>query len=255
MLPVGGLLKYRRSGEVHAFDGPLIHMLQSAVATDSFATYMKYAEGVYALAPIHVRNLLDFKPMRPPIGLEEVESITQIRKRFSSGSMSHGALSREAHETLAIAMNRIGAASCSGEGGEGRERFEPRDNGDNPSSATKQIASARFGVTAEYLNHCREIEIKMAQGAKPGEGGQLPGFKVSDEIAPAAPVDTGGDADLAAAAPRHLLDRGPGPAHLRPQADQPARPGLGQARGRGRHRHHRRRRRQGAGRRGAGLRP
>ena len=97
--------------------------------------------------------------------------------------MSHGALSKEAHETLAIAMNRIGAASCSGEGGEARERFEPRDNGDNASSATKQIASARFGVTAEYLNHCREIEIKMAQGAKPGEGGQLPGFKVSEEIA------------------------------------------------------------------------
>ena len=183
VLPVGGLLKYRRSGEVHAFDGPLIHMLQSALATDSYATYKKFAEGVYALPPIQIRNLLGFKTERPGIGLEEVESITQIRKRFSSGSMSHGALSKEAHETLAIAMNRIGAASCSGEGGEARERFEPRDNGDNASSATKQIASARFGVTAEYLNHCREIEIKMAQGAKPGEGGQLPGFKVSEEIA------------------------------------------------------------------------
>ena len=183
VLPVGGLLKYRRSGEVHAFDGPLIHMLQSALATDSYATYKKYAEGVYALPPIHVRNLLDFKPAPTPIGLDDVESITQVRKRFSSGSMSHGALSKEAHETLAIAMNRIGAASCSGEGGEARERFEPRDNGDNASSATKQIASARFGVTAEYLNRCREIEIKMAQGAKPGEGGQLPGFKVSEEIA------------------------------------------------------------------------
>ncbi len=183
VLPVGGLLKYRRSGEVHAFDGPLIHMLQSALAADSYATYKKYAEGVYALPPIQIRNLLGFRSDRPEIGLDEVESITQIRKRFSSGSMSHGALSKEAHETLAIAMNRIGAASCSGEGGEARERFEPRDNGDNASSATKQIASARFGVTAEYLNHCREIEIKMAQGAKPGEGGQLPGFKVSEEIA------------------------------------------------------------------------
>ena len=183
VLPVGGLLKYRRSGEIHAFDGPLIHMLQSALATDSYATYKKFAEGVYALPPIQIRNLLGFKTERQAIGLEEVESITQIRKRFSSGSMSHGALSKEAHETLAIAMNRIGAASCSGEGGEARERFEPRDNGDNASSATKQIASARFGVTAEYLNHCREIEIKMAQGAKPGEGGQLPGFKVSEEIA------------------------------------------------------------------------
>ena len=183
VLPVGGLFKYRRSGEVHAFDGPLIHGLQAALASDSFATYRKYTEGVYALPPVHVRDLLDFKPARAAIGLEAVESITQIRKRFTSGSMSHGALSKEAHETLAIAMNRIGASSCSGEGGEARERFEPRDNGDNASSAVKQIASARFGVTAEYLNHCREIEIKMAQGAKPGEGGQLPGFKVSDEIA------------------------------------------------------------------------
>ncbi len=183
VLPVGGLFKYRRSGEVHAFDGPLIHGLQAALASDSFATYKKYAEGVYALPPIHVRDLLDFKPERAAVGLETVESITQIRKRFMSGSMSHGALSKEAHETLAIAMNRIGAASCSGEGGEARERFEPRDNGDNASSAVKQIASARFGVTAEYLNRCREIEIKIAQGAKPGEGGQLPGFKVSDEIA------------------------------------------------------------------------
>ncbi len=183
VLPIGGLLKYRRSGEVHAFDGPLVHRLQTALATDSYAVYRKYAEGVYALPPIHVRNLLDFKRARTPVDLEEVESITEIRKRFTSGSMSHGALSKEAHETLAIAMNRIGAASCSGEGGEDPARFTPRDNGDNASSAVKQIASARFGVTAEYLNHCREIEIKMAQGAKPGEGGQLPGFKVTAEIA------------------------------------------------------------------------
>jgi glutamate synthase (NADPH/NADH) large chain len=183
VLPVGGLYKYRRSGEVHAFDGPLIHTLQASLANDSFATYKKYAAGVYELPPIHVRDLLDFRRDREAIGLESVESITEIRKRFMSGSMSHGALSKEAHETLAIAMNRIGAASCSGEGGEDQERFEPRSNGDNASSAVKQIASARFGVTAEYLNRCREIEIKMAQGAKPGEGGQLPGFKVTEEIA------------------------------------------------------------------------
>ena len=183
VLPVGGLFKYRRSGEIHAFDGRLIHGLQAALAGDSYAGYRKYAEGVHALPPVHVRDLLDFKPDRPAIALEAVESITRIRKHFMSGSMSHGALSKEAHETLAIAMNRIGAVSCSGEGGEDPARFEPRENGDNASSAVKQIASARFGVTAEYLNRCREIEIKIAQGAKPGEGGQLPGFKVSDEIA------------------------------------------------------------------------
>ena len=182
-LPIGGLYKARSSGEVHAFDGRLIHMLQHAVASDSFATYKKYSAGVNDMPPVHVRDLLDFKRPGEAVALEEIESITEIRKRFMSGSMSHGALSSEAHETLAIAMNRIGAASCSGEGGEDPSRYEPRPNGDNASSAVKQIASGRFGVTAEYLNHCREIEIKMAQGAKPGEGGQLPGFKVTEEIA------------------------------------------------------------------------
>ena len=182
-LPVGGFYKARSSGEVHAFDGRLIHMLQHALATDSFATYKKYSAGVSDMPPVHLRDLIDFKNAGEAVALEEVESITEIRKRFMSGSMSHGALSSEAHETLAIAMNRIGAASCSGEGGEDPSRYDPRPNGDNASSAVKQIASGRFGVTAEYLNRCREIEIKMAQGAKPGEGGQLPGFKVSKEIA------------------------------------------------------------------------
>ena len=182
-LPVGGIYKARSSGEVHAFDGRLIHMLQHSLASDSYATYKKYSVGVHDMPPIHVRDLLDFNSDVAPVALEEVESITEIRKRFMSGSMSHGALSREAHETLAIAMNRIGAASCSGEGGEDPARYTPRPNGDNANSAIKQIASGRFGVTAEYLNRCREIEIKMAQGAKPGEGGQLPGFKVSEEIA------------------------------------------------------------------------
>jgi len=182
-LPVGGLYKARRGGEAHAFEGGLIHLLQQAVANDSYATFKKFTEGVARLPPIHIRDLLDFQPKHPPVALEEVESITAIRKRFSSGSMSLGALSPEAHETLAIAMNRIGGASCSGEGGEGAERYTPYANGDNANSAVKQIASGRFGVTAEYLNHCREIEIKMAQGAKPGEGGQLPGLKVTVYIA------------------------------------------------------------------------
>ena len=134
-------------------------------------------------APINIRDLLEFKESESSIELSEVESITSIRKRFGTGSMSHGALSKEAHETLAIAMNRIGGASCSGEGGESIERSKPLNNGDSANSRVKQVASARFGVTTEYLNNCEEIEIKIAQGAKPGEGGQLPGFKVTAEIA------------------------------------------------------------------------
>ncbi len=182
-LPIGGLYRFRRGGEVHSFDGNLIHMMQAAVANDSYGQYQRYTQGLAELPPVALRDLLDFKPMNQPVDLVEVESITNIRKRFGSGSMSHGALSKEAHETLAIAMNRIGAASCSGEGGEDAARARPRASGDNANSSIKQIASGRFGVTAEYLNNCREIEIKMAQGSKPGEGGQLPGFKVTAEIA------------------------------------------------------------------------
>ncbi|MCE2509675.1 MAG: glutamate synthase large subunit [Alphaproteobacteria bacterium] len=182
-LPIGGFYSVRRGGEVHAVDGNLVHILQTAVATDSYSTYKRYSEGLRHQSPIQLRDLLDFKPTAQSIPVEEVESITDIRKRFGTGSMSHGALSREAHETLAIAMNRIGGASCSGEGGEDPVRSRPLPNGDNANSVIKQVASARFGVTAEYLNNCDEIEIKIAQGAKPGEGGQLPGFKVTEEIA------------------------------------------------------------------------
>ncbi|MFQ6018270.1 MAG: glutamate synthase-related protein, partial [Kiloniellaceae bacterium] len=175
---------YRRGGEHHAWEAGLIHTLQAAVASDSYSTFRKFSEGVAKLPPSHLRDLFDFKRTGvTPVAIEEVESITEIRKRFVTGAMSHGALSREAHETLAIAMNRIGAQSDCGEGGEAAERFKPRANGDNASSSIKQIASGRFGVTAQYLNSCREIEIKMAQGSKPGEGGQLPGFKVTAEIA------------------------------------------------------------------------
>ena len=182
-LPVGGLYKMRARGEVHAFDGSLIHTLQSAVASDSFTTYKRYADAVRRAKPVALRDLLDFREGRAPIAVEEVESITEIRKRLLAPGISLGALGPEAHETLSIAMNRIGARSDSGEGGEDPARARPRANGDNASSAIKQIASGRFGVTAQYLNDCREIEIKMAQGAKPGEGGQLPGFKVSGLIA------------------------------------------------------------------------
>lgn len=182
-LPVGGLYKLRRSGEQHAFDGTLIHMLQTAVATDNFTIYRRYADAVRAQPPVALRDLLDFREGRTPIPVEEVESITQLRKRLISPAISLGALSPEAHETLSIAMNRIGAKSDSGEGGEDPARAKPRPNGDNASSAIKQVASGRFGVTAQYLNDCRELEIKVAQGAKPGEGGQLPGFKVTELIA------------------------------------------------------------------------
>jgi glutamate synthase (NADPH/NADH) large chain len=183
VLPVGGFYRVRRGQEAHAFDGTLIHLLQTAVSTDSYTTYKKYSDGIRRLAPITIRDLLDFQPAAAAIPVDEVESITEIRKRFLTPGMSLGALSAEAHGTLNIAMNRIGAKSVSGEGGEDRDRYRPRPNGDNANSAIKQIASGRFGVTAEYLNMCREIEIKVAQGAKPGEGGQLPGFKVTVEIA------------------------------------------------------------------------
>ncbi len=183
-LPVGGFYRYRRGGEQHAWEAKLIHTLQAAVATDSYSTYKKFSEGMRALPPSSLRDLLDFKAEGiTPVPIEEVESITSIRKRFVTPGMSLGALSQEAHGTLNIAMNRMGAKSDSGEGGEDPRRYVPRPNGDNENSAIKQIASGRFGVTAEYLNKCREIEIKVAQGAKPGEGGQLPGFKVSEVIA------------------------------------------------------------------------
>ena len=183
MLPVGGFYRTRAGDELHAFEGRQIHMLQSAVGTESYSTYKAYTEAVAKMGPIHLRDLLDFERTGEPIPVEEVESITEIRKRFVTGAMSHGALSAEAHETLAIAMNRVGALSDCGEGGEAPERYAPRPNGDNANSTIKQIASGRFGVTALYLNNCNEIEIKMAQGSKPGEGGQLPGYKVTEEIA------------------------------------------------------------------------
>jgi glutamate synthase (NADPH/NADH) large chain len=183
MLPIGGLYRYRGNAEVHGFEGTLVHMLQEAVNRDSYQLYREYTRRCAELPPVNLRDLMEFKPLGPAVPVDEVVSITEIRKRFVTGAMSHGALSKEAHETLAIAMNRIGAKSDSGEGGEDPARFSPRENGDNASSAIKQIASGRFGVTAAYLNKAEEIEIKIAQGAKPGEGGQLPGFKVTAEIA------------------------------------------------------------------------
>ena len=185
VLPIGGIYRYRKNGELHQYQGKLIHLLQSAVTSNSYEAYQRYVEGIYDLPPINLRDLIDFRKryLKPSIDISEVEPLEKILKRFGSGSMSHGALSKEAHETLAIGMNRIKGASCSGEGGEDEKRFSIMKNGDSANSRVKQIASARFGVTINYLNNCNEIEIKIAQGAKPGEGGQLPGFKVSEEIA------------------------------------------------------------------------
>ncbi len=183
VLPIGGFYKARKSGETHAWEATSMHMMQMACNRASYELWKQYSAKMQSNPPIHLRDLMDFKPLGKPIPIEEVESITSIRKRFVTPGMSLGALSPEAHKTLNVAMNRIGAKSDSGEGGEDPAHFVPEPNGDNPSAKIKQVASGRFGVTAEYLNQCEELEIKVAQGAKPGEGGQLPGMKVTDLIA------------------------------------------------------------------------
>ena len=182
-LPIGGFYRQRHTGETHAYSAQLMHLLQTAVATDSYTSYLQFSRGVSDLPPVYLRDLLQFNFPAEGVPVDQVEAITEIRKRFVTPGMSLGALSPEAHETMAIAMNRIGAKAVSGEGGEDKARYTPYPNGDNANSTIKQIASGRFGVTAEYLNACDEIEIKVAQGAKPGEGGQLPGFKVTEFIA------------------------------------------------------------------------
>ncbi|MBT3141273.1 glutamate synthase large subunit [Phaeobacter gallaeciensis] len=183
VLPIGGFYKARKSGETHAWEATSMHMMQMACNRASYEMWKQYSAKMQSNPPIHLRDLLDIKPLGQSVNIEEVESITSIRKRFVTPGMSLGALSPEAHKTLNVAMNRIGAKSDSGEGGEDPAHFHPEPNGDNPSAKIKQVASGRFGVTAEYLNQCEELEIKVAQGAKPGEGGQLPGMKVTDLIA------------------------------------------------------------------------
>jgi glutamate synthase (NADPH/NADH) large chain/glutamate synthase (ferredoxin) len=185
-----GYYRIRRGGELHAVTPPVIQNLHTFVGikgsdkAGKIEDYKKYVDAVLASTPHSLRNLLEFVPLPTgPIPLDEVESIEEIRRRFTTAGMSLGALSPEAHEALAIAMNRIGGKSNSGEGGEDPRRFKRHENGDWANSAIKQIASGRFGVNAAYLASAKEIEIKMAQGAKPGEGGQLPGHKVSLYIA------------------------------------------------------------------------
>lgn len=169
-------------GEFHAFNKKVVQTMHKFLRTGKREEFLAYMESVKQRDPVSPRDLLQVKSGKS-IPVDEVESVESIRQRFTTAGMSLGALSPEAHECLAIAMNSIGGKSNSGEGGEDKERYQTRDNGDNPSSAIKQIASGRFGVTPEYLASAKEIEIKMAQGAKPGEGGQLPGHKVTPLIA------------------------------------------------------------------------
>jgi glutamate synthase domain-containing protein 2/glutamate synthase domain-containing protein 1/glutamate synthase domain-containing protein 3 len=184
-LAVGGEYQWRKDGEEHLFSPESIHLLQQAARTGNYETYKKYAQLINEQDKKHftLRGLLDFK-QRESIPLEEVEPIESILKRFKTGAMSYGSISQEAHESLAIAMNRIGGKSNTGEGGEDPERYTwTNELGDSKNSGIKQVASGRFGVTSLYLSQAREIQIKMAQGAKPGEGGQLPGSKVYPWIA------------------------------------------------------------------------
>lgn len=181
-LPIGGNYRFRREGEYHAFNPEVVKTLTKAARSGDPEDYRNYARTVNERPPTTLRDLMDFKNGHP-IPLDEVEPVEEIIKRFNTASISLGALSREAHSTLAIAMNRLGAKSGSGEGGEDSARFFPDTNGNWANSKIKQVASARFGVRASYLTHAEELEIKMAQGSKPGEGGQLPGKKVSEEIA------------------------------------------------------------------------
>src|SRR5882672_8504438 len=183
-LPSGGQYQWRSDGEFHLFNPESIHRLQKSVRTGSYATYKSYAELIDDRAKnlSTLRGLLDFK-QGESIPIDEVESVESLMRRFKTGAMSYGSISKEAHETLAIAMNRVGGKSNTGEGGEDPDRYVPLENGDSKNSAIKQVASGRFGVTSHYLVNARELQIKMAQGAKPGEGGQLPGTKVYPWIA------------------------------------------------------------------------
>ncbi len=184
-LDVGGEYQWRKEGEAHLFSPQTIHALQQAVREGSYPLFQKYSALVNEQNQQHftLRGLLQFK-QRESIAIEEVEPIESILKRFKTGAMSYGSISKEAHESLAVAMNRIGGKSNTGEGGEDPDRYTwTNDRGDSKNSAIKQVASGRFGVTSLYLSQAREVQIKMAQGAKPGEGGQLPGKKVYPWIA------------------------------------------------------------------------
>jgi glutamate synthase (NADPH/NADH) large chain len=183
-LPVGGVYQWKRKGEVHLFNPTTIHLLQYSTRMNDYNTFKKYSKAVNEQSEkaCTLRSMLDFKRILSSISIDEVEPAESIYRRFATGAMSFGSISWEAHTTLAIAMNRLGGKSNTGEGGEDEIRFKPLENGDSMRSAIKQVASARFGVTSLYLTEADELQIKMAQGAKPGEGGQLPGHKVDEWI-------------------------------------------------------------------------
>ncbi len=181
----GGQYQWRQDGEYHIYNPETIHKLQYSTRTNNYRVFKEYSALVNSTSEklCTLRGLMDLKFASEPIPLDEVEPVESIVKRFATGAMSFGSISKEAHETLAIAMNRMGGRSNTGEGGEDPARYIPDPNGDSRSSAIKQVASARFGVTSQYLINANELQIKMAQGAKPGEGGQLPGHKVDENIA------------------------------------------------------------------------
>lgn len=182
LLPNRGLYAFRKDGEKHAWNPETISTLQLATRLGSYKKFKEFTAMVDSKeSPIFLRDFLDFR--RAPISIDRVEPVENIVQRFVTGAMSYGSISREAHEAMAIAMNKLHGRSNTGEGGEDRARFMPREDGTSLRSAIKQVASGRFGVTAEYLVNADEIQIKIAQGAKPGEGGQLPGFKVDEVIA------------------------------------------------------------------------
>ncbi len=183
-LDPGGVYQWRRDGEYHMYNPNSIALLQHSARTKSYETYKEFAEEIDGKSKrlATLRGLLDFEELEQPVPIDEVEPAKEIVKRFATGAISLGSISRETHETLAIAMNRIGARSNTGEGGEDHRRYTPDPNGDSRSSAIKQVASGRFGVTINYLTNATDLQIKMAQGSKPGEGGQLPGHKVDEYI-------------------------------------------------------------------------
>ncbi len=193
VLDTGGELQWRHDGEEHLYNPETIHALQTAVRTNDYGKYKRFVKLLAKDSRKHasLRGLLNLRAGRKQVPLAEVEPVESILKRFKTGAMSFGSISKEAHEALAIAMNRIGGKSNTGEGGEHPERFKRDENGDLRRSAIKQVASGRFGVTSNYLVNAEEIQIKMAQGAKPGEGGQLPGTKVYPWVAEVRGVTPG----------------------------------------------------------------
>ena len=231
LLPYIGQMSYRKDGERHAWNPETISTLQLATRTGSYQKFKEFTRTADEKgAPIFLRDFFGFR--RNPIDIDQVEPVENIVKHFVTGAISFGAISKEAHEALALAMNELGARSNTGEGGEDSTRFHDTVDGISLCSKTKQVASGRFGVTAEYLVNAEEIQIKVAQGAKPGEGGQLPGFKVDEVIART----------------RHSIPGIPGSAHLRPEEREPAGRHQCEAGGRERRGHHCRRRGQGEGR-------